>query len=235
MFEELKEGDLLHVRPWLNQFELREDAQSYLFIAGGIGITPIMSMMRHLSNQGKRNFQLIYCTRDETHTPFMDTLIQSDWSDRIRIHHDQGDPSRSIDLWPLLENPSGADVYCCGPNALMESVKDMTGHWPNECIHFESFGAAEQKHQESQAFEVVLNSSGKKIQVPAEVSILDALKANGVGVMSSCESGTCGSCRTGLISGEADHRDFVLMDDEKDHCIMVCVSRARSNHLVLDL
>jgi phthalate 4,5-dioxygenase reductase subunit len=84
-------------------------------------------------------------------------------------------------------------------------------------------------------FEVVLQSSGKVVHVSGEVSILDALRDHGVGVMSSCESGTCGSCRTGLISGEAEHRDFVLLDDEKDDQIMVCVSRAKTPRLVLDL
>jgi phthalate 4,5-dioxygenase reductase subunit len=235
MFEDLKSGDLLAVRPWLNQFELKENAKSYLFIAGGIGITPIMSMMVHLLSRGQRNFQLIYCTRDEGHTPFIETLSQPEWKDLVKIHHDQGDLTKSLDLWPILENPNGADVYCCGPTALMDSVKDMSGHWPNECIHFESFGTSEQKHEENKSFQVVLKSSGKTIEVPADVSILDALKANGVSVMSSCESGTCGSCRTGLVSGQAEHRDYVLMDSEKDQSIMVCVSRAKSPSLVLDL
>lgn len=235
MFEDLKEGDLLEARPRLNQFELRENAKSYLFIAGGIGITPIMSMMLHLVSQGKHNFKLIYCTRHESHTPFIQMLRQAEWSDRVILHHDEGDLSRSIDLWPYLENPNGADVYCCGPQALMESVKDMTGHWPNECVHFESFGAMEHMDHANTPFEVVLQSSGKVVHVSGEVSILDALRDHGVGVMSSCESGTCGSCRTGLISGEAEHRDFVLLDDEKDGQIMVCVSRAKTPRLVLDL
>jgi phthalate 4,5-dioxygenase reductase subunit len=155
---------------------------------------------------------------------------------RVTIHHDEGDPARAYDLWPVLEQPKGAHVYCCGPRGLMEAVRDMTGHWPSSAVHFEDFGiGGAQATADSRPFTVRLARSGRELTVPATASLLDTLRGHGVRVASSCESGTCGSCRTGLLDGEADHRDLVLAEHER-HCnIMVCVSRARSNMLVLDL
>ena len=108
-------------------------------------------------------------------------------------------------------------IYCCGPKGLMEAVQDMTGHWPTSAIHFEDFGAG-----------------GAAVEVAADTSILEALRAQGHRLPSSCESGTCGTCRMRLLAGEADHRDFVLSDAERQCEIMVCVSRARSPELVVD-
>ncbi len=117
----------------------------------------------------------------------------------------------------------------------MDAVRDMTGHWPSEQVHFESFGAPQVDPSDNETFEVVLAQSGQRLTVQKDQSILEVLRLAGVPVPSSCESGTCGSCRTPLLSGEVDHRDFVLMDDEYDSQIMVCVSRAKGPSLVLDL
>jgi phthalate 4,5-dioxygenase reductase subunit len=116
----------------------------------------------------------------------------------------------------------------------MDSVRDTSGHWPSGSVHFESFGVA-RAQAENKAFTVLLQRSGATIGVAPDQSILDALRACGHRVPSSCESGTCGSCRTGLVAGEADHRDMVLSDAEQKTQIMVCVSRAKSDQLVLDL
>jgi phthalate 4,5-dioxygenase reductase subunit len=126
-------------------------------------------------------------------------------------------------------------VYCCGPLGLMQSVRDMTGHWPSGSVHFESFGSVAKPGMENKPFRVRMLRAGTTVDVPAGQSILDALRGCGVHVSSSCESGTCGSCRTRLVAGEADHRDFVLADADRSTQIMVCVSRARSAELVLDL
>ena len=117
----------------------------------------------------------------------------------------------------------------------LDEVKDMTGHWASTAVHFESFGADTQLKSDDQEFTVRLANSGLTVRVGADQTLLNALRGEGVLVPSSCESGTCGSCKVGLLEGEADHRDFVLMDDEKNQHIMVCVSRACSEHLVLDL
>ena len=235
MVDNVQTGDLLPTLPWANLFELNETAASYIFVAGGIGITPILSMMRRLLSQGRTDFKLYYCTRDAAGTAFMDELHAPELAGKITVHHDHGDPAKALDLWPVFERPSNAHVYCCGPQGLMDSVRDMTGHWPSERIHFESFGVAQTGFAENKIFDVVLQKSGTRMTVPTEQSILEVLRACGHVVSSSCESGTCGSCRTGLIAGEAEHRDMVLRPDEHTHQIMVCVSRAKSTELVLDL
>ena len=154
---------------------------------------------------------------------------------RTIVHHDGGDPARRFDLWPLLEKPTGAHVYCCGPRPLMDEVRDMTGHWPSGRIHFESFVDGASPQRGDRPFAVRLARSGAVLEVPVGRSILEVLREAGHAVPSSCESGTCGSCRTGLVAGEAEHRDLVLFPDEHATQIMVCVSRARGGELVLDL
>ncbi len=235
MVDGVHEGDLLMASPWSNLFELQTKASEFIFIAGGIGITPILSMMRHLRRQGREDFKLFYFTRDLASTAFLAELHEAAQLDRVTVHHDHGDLSQAFDLWPIFEQPSKAHVYCCGPQGLMDSVRDMTGHWPSEHIHFESFGAAAVSAENNQPFEVLLHKTGERISVPAHQSILEALRACGHHVPSSCESGACGCCRTALVAGEAEHRDMVLRPDEHASHIMVCVSRAKSHELVLDL
>ena len=231
----VQEGDLLMASPWSNLFELQTKASEFIFVAGGIGITPILSMIRYLRSQGLEDFKLYYCTRDQASTAFLDELQVADMEGRVTVHHDHGDLNQALDLWPIFERPSKAHVYCCGPQGLMDSVRDMTGHWPSEQIHFESFGATAVSADSNQPFEVLLQKTGERISVSADQSILEALRACGHHIPSSCESGSCGCCRTALIAGEADHRDMVLRPEEHASQIMVCVSRAKSNELVLDL
>jgi phthalate 4,5-dioxygenase reductase subunit len=217
-----------------NAFELAGKASAFILIAGGIGITPILAMARQLNGEGRR-YKLYYLTRSAEHTAFLDELKGGDFAGKVVIHHDGGDPANGFDLWPVLEKPSGAHVYCCGPRPLLEAVRDMTGHWQPTSIHFESFvdaGAA--ALPEDRAFTVVLAKSGDRVEVPPGISILEAMRDHGHEAPSSCESGTCGTCRTRLLSGEVDHRDLVLMDDEKAGHIMICVSRARSPEIVID-
>ncbi len=234
MADLLAEGGLLKVSQPRNNFELDPRAKQVLFIAGGIGITPILSMMRHLKHLSTVPFRLIYCTRDEAHTAFLAEL-QEEFPGQVALHHDGGNPAHAPDLWPEFESPGTAQVYCCGPKGLMDSVADMSGHWPSGSIRFESFGVDASTLAPNTAFSVTLQKSGKKVTVNASQSILEALRASGLRVASSCESGTCGTCRTPLLAGEAEHRDMVLLDDEKARHIMVCVSRAKSVELVLDL
>lgn len=237
MADDVQAGDILAVSVPRNNFELHQRATRFLFVAGGIGITPVLSMMRHLKTQGNDNFKLIYCTRDAASTAFLDELSGPEFAPYVQIHHDHGDLNQAFDFWPVFESPSNAHVYCCGPRGLMDAVADMSGHWSPSAIHFESFGVDASTYAANTAFTVRLQKSGEVIAVGAEQSILEALRACGQNVTSSCESGTCGSCRTGLLGGEVEHRDMVLSDDEKASNIMVCVSRAKSPEaeLVLDL
>lgn len=235
MADDVHEGDVLSVSVPRNNFELHPRATKFLFVAGGIGITPVLSMMRHLKSQGNNQFRLIYCTRDPENTAFLDVLAAPEFSGQVQVHHDHGDINNALDLWPVFETPGNAHVYCCGPRGLMDAVADMSGHWPSGTVHFESFGVDASVYAANAPFSVHLERSGMTVPVTADQSILEALRGAGVRVASSCESGTCGSCKTKLLAGEAEHRDMVLGDEEKEDHIMVCVSRAKSAELVLDL
>lgn len=235
MVDDVRANDLLGVSAPRNNFPLHARATEFLFIAGGIGITPIFSMLQQLASRVECRFKLVYCTRDAGHTAFLEELGAARFAGRVQLHHDHGDLNQALDLWPLFETPGPAQVYCCGPRGLMEAVADMSGHWPSGSIHFESFGADATARASNSAFDVRLHRSATVLSVGAGQTILEVLRANGHRVPSSCESGTCGSCRTGLLGGEADHRDMVLGEGEKSSQIMVCVSRARAGELVLDL
>lgn len=235
--EGIKKGDLIAVSEPHNLFPLAPEAKEYIFIAGGIGITPILSMMRQLNATGDIPYKMYYLSRSPATTPFLQELSSPEFKDKVVIHHDQGDPGRSFDLWPVLEKSAARrHVYCCGPVGLMDAVRDMTGHWPTSAVHFESFSnPAAAPRPDDKPFTVRLARSGAVVSVPAGVSILDALREHGCRVSASCESGTCGTCRTNLLAGEADHRDLVLLEHERADQIMVCVSRATSPELLLDL
>jgi len=224
-------GAELPVSAPVNNFALTKSNAGYVFIAGGIGITPIMAMIRQLQADGGR-FRLYYCTRAADATAFRDELAVPALRGKVTMHHDGGDLAKALDLWPIVEKPQG-HLYCCGPRGLMQAVRDMTGHWSPSAVHFESFTDAAPR-PDDKPFTVRLARSGRTIEVPTGVTILEALRAGGLDVPSSCESGTCGTCRTALITGEADHRDLVLADDERARNIMVCVSRARGDELVID-
>ena len=207
----------------------------YVFVADEQGVTSILAMMRRLKAQGSHQLKLIYCTRDAQTTPYLVELTGAEFGSHVTLHHDDGDSNKAFDFWPLFETPTKAQVVCYGAQSLMDAVADMTGHWPTGAIHFENSALDATAYAANTAFTVRLHQSGLIIPVSAEQSILQALRASGQQVTSSCESGTCGSCRTGLLKGQAEHRDMVLSDAEKTSNIMVCVSRALSPELVLDL
>ncbi|MEZ5658680.1 MAG: PDR/VanB family oxidoreductase [Burkholderiaceae bacterium] len=215
-----------------NHFEL-EDAPAYLFIAGGIGITPVLSMIRHLmARPSVPPFTLVYCTRTVAMTPFRDELARLPAANII-VHHDHGDPAQAFDFWPLLETPDARHIYCCGPGALMESIRDMVGHWPAKAIHFEDFQPVSGLRDADQAFSVRFLDDAAPLVVPADQTLLQALRAAGMSVASSCESGTCGTCRLPYLEGQIEHRDLVLTEAERAHELIACVSRARGASLRL--
>ena len=178
---------------------------------------------------------LYYFTRTPSVMAFREEFAAKQFEGKVVLHHDNGDPDQAYDLWPVLEQQRGAHLYCCGPRALMDAVRDMTGHWPDSAVHFEDFVGASAPRADDTAFTVKLAKSGKQYQVEAHVSILDTLRKHGHTLASSCESGTCGTCRVRFIEGEPDHRDLVLSDAEKKREVMICVSRAKSPVLVLDI
>jgi phthalate 4,5-dioxygenase reductase subunit len=234
LIDSVKAGDDLMVAPPVNDFALPPRAQDFLFIAGGIGITPIMAMIREVQRQGKR-FRLFYCTRSPETTAFADELSAPEFKGLVTIHHDQGDPTCSLDLKPILaERKNREHLYCCGPRPLMEAVRHMTDHWSSTAVHFEAFSEAETHKAGDTPFKVRLARSGKVLDVPVTKTILEVLRESGLEVPSSCETGTCGTCRTKLLAGEADHRDLVLADHERKDQIMICVSRARGDEITID-
>jgi phthalate 4,5-dioxygenase reductase subunit len=233
LVDDVKEGDEILVAAPRNDFPLVPSPAGYTFIAGGIGITPILSMVRHLKSSIGPKFKLYYCTRSKEKTAFHQYLSAPDFRGQVVMHHDGGDLDKALDLWPVLENPRG-HVYCCGPRGLMDSVRDMTGHWNASAVHFEAFSDAEAHKANDRPFLVRLARSGGLVQVPAEKTILETIRAAGHDAPSSCESGTCGTCKTRLLAGEADHRDLVLMNSERNDHIMICVSRAKSDEITID-
>jgi phthalate 4,5-dioxygenase reductase subunit len=234
LIDSVKAGDEITVTAPVNDFALPQRAQDFLFIAGGIGVTPMMAMIRQVMAEGKR-FRLFYCSRSPETTAFRDELSAPEFKDKVVIHYDEGDASRSLDLRPILaERKNREHLYCCGPRPLMEAVRAMTDHWSPTAVHFEAFSEAETHKADDKPFKVRLARSGDVLDVPTDKTILEVLRAHGLDVPSSCETGTCGTCRTKLLAGEADHRDLVLAEHERKDTIMICVSRARSTDITID-
>jgi ferredoxin-NADP reductase len=230
---ELRPGALLTISVPRNNFPL-VDAGRYIFIAGGIGITPLIPMLRKASASG-RPWTLLYCNRREDAAPFL-TEIRSLGGDVVLHSSESGtrlDPAQR-----LAQVQQDTMIYCCGPERLMIAVEAATQDWPPGSVRFEWFRPRSRPSDEpSDSFEVVCQASGVTVTVPADKSILDALFEAGLDVPSSCQQGICGTCETRVISGEIEHRDSILSDSERaaNQTMMICVSRARGRRLVLDL
>lgn len=236
LIEDSKIGDMFAISAPINDFPLTGNPARYIFIAGGIGITPLYSMIQTLMQNGSKPWKLYYLSRYAGQTAFLEEFDAPELRGKVVVHHTNGEPGNKFDLWPVLEQPKGAYLYCCGPRALMEEVRDMTGHWSPSSVHFEDFGATDAAHRsDDEAFEVRLRGQDMVITVAAEQTLLEALEANGVTVPYSCESGTCGTCRCDLLEGDVDHRDLVLSEEEQGRYIIPCVSRALGKELVIGL
>lgn len=228
LHDRLAVGDILKASAPSNDFPLYEAGEANILIAGGIGITPIMSMAGRLAELG-RDYTLHYCARSEEEAAFLDEL-RARHRDRLKTHFDGGDAARGLDLKALLgARPPGAHVYVCGPIGLIRDTIAATADWPQGTVHYELFkGSAADLTAEhhDQPFDIVLKKAGKTFTVPADKSILAVLKAEGFKIKTLCTSGRCGTCRVGYLSGKVDHRDEVLDDDERQTFLQVCVSRA---------
>jgi len=233
----LAEGQPVRVRGPRNHFPL-VDAKRYLFIAGGIGITPILPMLAEVAAWG-RDWRLVYGGRTRSSMAFRDEL-ESRYPGHVAIYPQ--DEHGLLDLAALLAGPAAdADdtaVYCCGPEALLTAVEQHGTNWPAGALHVERFAPkAGAPGARREAFEVELAQTGTVLRVPAGRSILEIVEDSGVAVLSSCQEGTCGTCETVVLSGRPDHRDSVLTDEERQagDLMMICVSRSCSPRLVLDL
>ncbi len=225
--DELTSGAKVRIRGPRNHFPLRE-APGYLFIAGGIGITPILPMLRVADAEGA-DWRLVYGGRGRASMAFLDRLAA--YGDRVLVCPQ--DETGLLDLDTVLSAPgfAGRAVYCCGPEPLLAAVEERCA-----AVHVERF-AAKPFDGEDESFEVVLERSGQALTVAPGVSILSAVEQAGLSVLSSCQEGTCGTCETGVLEGEPDHRDSVLTAAERaaGDVMMICVSRSRRPRLVLDL
>jgi ferredoxin-NADP reductase len=231
--DELVEGARLTVRGPRNHFALLPAAR-YVFVAGGIGITPILPMLRAATQAGAR-WQLWYGGRRSSSMAFVDELAC--YGERVRLW-----PQDSHGLLPLddalADRTDDTLVYCCGPAPLLAAVEERCRDWPAGTLHVERFTPATAAHASGDVpFDVELARSGKTLTVAPGTSILETVEAAKVFVLSSCREGTCGTCETEIIEGTPDHRDSVLTDDERaaGDVMMICVSRSRSARLVLDL
>ncbi|MFR9805074.1 PDR/VanB family oxidoreductase [Pseudonocardia sp. RS010] len=231
--DKLAVGDTVTVRGPRNHFRL-ERAPSYLFVAGGIGITPILAMITRAHREGA-DWRLWYGGRRAESMAFQEELAA--YGDRVRFW-----PQDVHGLLPLDDVLAGLDadtlVYSCGPEALLEAVEARAVGWPTGVLHLERFSPKEVGEPvRRSAFRVVCEQSGVTVEVTPDRTILEALEAAGVFIDSSCREGTCGTCETDVLGGHIEHRDSVLTPDEQaaGDRMMVCVSRAFGDELVLDL
>lgn len=231
--EQLAVGNRLRVRGPRNNFHLVEEKE-YLFIAGGIGITPILPMIARCEANAVP-WRLVYGGRAESSMAF--TRVLAEHGNKVTFWPQ--DNCGIIDLEALLGTPrENVAVYCCGPGVLLDAVEERCQSWPTGSLHLERFRPkAGALNGENTAFEVELDEAGIVVAVNAKESIVDALKAAGIHVPTSCREGICGTCETGVLDGTPDHRDSYLTDQEKqsNEVMMLCCSRSKSGRLVLDL
>ena len=229
----LAEGSTVRVRGPRNHFPVSA-ARSYLFVAGGIGITPLRPMIESVHAAGA-GWELHYGGRSRACMAFAAELAA--FGDRV--HLAPSDEQGRLDLDAILGTPRpGTLVYACGPEPLLLAVEERCRAWPPGTLHLERFAAkaAETPDHES-GFDVVLQRSGRTLPVPPDRSVFEVVREAGVSVLGSCLEGICGTCETEVVDGEVDHRDSVLDDDEPatNEVMMICVSRCHSARLVLDL
>ncbi|MDQ8701368.1 PDR/VanB family oxidoreductase [Streptomyces sp. LHD-70] len=229
--EKLAEGTEIEVRGPRNRFPL-EPAHAYVFVAGGIGITPVLPMLRAAELSGAQ-WQLVYAGRSRASMPFLDEVERLGRSRRGRVTVIAEDESGRPDAAALFDGaPQAAAVYCCGPEGLMDAVAAALPH--GSTLHLERFTPAAATEGNT-AFEVELRRSGTTVAVPADETVLAAVREQLPNVAYSCEQGFCGTCRLRVVAGEVEHRDELLTDEERRDSMLICVSRARGGRLVLDL
>lgn len=229
----LTKGSTVSVRGPRNHFPLVA-AKRYLFVAGGIGITPLLAMIYEVEAVGAE-WELYYGGRTASSMAFLDELRA--FGDRVHVVPE--DELGRIDLASLLAEPRpNTLVYTCGPEPLLAVMEECCAGWPSGSLHLERFTARKTDEPVTESgFELVLQRSGKTLHVPPDQSVFDVVREAGVSVLGSCLEGICGTCETDVVDGEVDHRDSVLDEEERaaGESMMICVSRCTSARLTLDL
>ncbi|HEY1610697.1 MAG TPA: PDR/VanB family oxidoreductase [Paraburkholderia sp.] len=236
MHDAVSEGDAIRIGVPRNHFPVARHDAKPLFLAGGIGVTPILCMAEELADMGAA-FEMHYCARSKRRAAFVERIAASSWAASVQYHFD--DEHERLDLRTLLAN-AGANrhLYVCGPQGFMNAVLDTARSlgWSDDRLHYEYFAATDPAG-DGASFDVRLARSGRIVSIPADCTVTQALAAAGVDVPVSCEQGICGTCITRVLEGEPDHRDLFLSPQEqaRNDQFLPCCSRAKSRVLVLDL
>jgi tetrachlorobenzoquinone reductase len=232
--ENFRPGDILAINGPRNNFALNEAAEKSIFIAGGIGITPIMSMTERMSTL-KRDWELIYCARTRVDAAFEENLQK--FGSRVRFNFDAEPGGKMLDIAAVVRAaPQNAHLYCCGPLPMLSAFEAATAELPRERVHVEYFTAKEPPAVAG-GFKVVLAKTGREFTIAPGKTILDTLLDAGLDIPYSCMEGVCGTCETKVLEGTPDHRDLILTEEEHaaGKIMMICCSGSKSEKLVLDL
>jgi vanillate O-demethylase ferredoxin subunit len=221
--ENLSEGAIAHVSAPRNNLPIAGRAKRHVLVAGGIGITPFLSMARTLRSQGK-DFQVHYCAKSAEHAPLLSELVDICGS-RLRCWFSAGGLRFTPEA--IGELSSDTHVYICGPERLLDAVQAHLSEWPADQVHGEVFQATLDENFKAEPFEATIASSGQRLRVPADKSLLEVLRESGLTTSSSCEMGVCGSCECGYRDGVVIHRDKALPVTKRQDRMLPCVSRAR--------
>ena len=236
--ETLRPGDVITISRPRNNFALRESASHSVLIAGGIGITPLLSMIRRLKTL-RRSWELFYAARTRLTAAFLDELgaLQSDTDTNLHLNFDAEPSGRMLDVAAIVRSaPADAHLYCCGPVPMLKAFEAATADRVSEQVHVEYFKAKEKPAAEG-GFEVRLARTNRTIMVEAGKTVLDALLDAGIAANYACTEGVCGTCETRVLEGIPDHRDLFLKKEEQaaNTTMMICCSGSKSTTLVLDL
>lgn len=235
----LVEGDELEIGEPKNHFPLEKGARHSILIAGGIGVTPILSMAQFLKGVGA-SFEVHYCTRDRARTAFHERFVQNDLRDHSHLYFDSEAGSPKLNLTEILRVPHPAKhLYVCGPGGFINACLNAASSagWDDATIHREYFASQPDLVCVKGGFQIRLARSGRMVHVSPDQRVIDALGDAGVRIPVSCEEGTCGTCLTTVLEGEPDHRDTYLTRGERkaNDRFLPCCSRSKSPVLVLDL
>lgn len=245
--EKFQVQDLVTVGFPRNNFQLSSEARKHLLIAGGIGVTPMKAMAHQLAT-ADGEYELHYCAKGPEFAAFRSDFERMFKPGRVFFHFDGGNHVDGLNIASLLrEQPSGTHVYYCGPGGFMAACEKAAADWPRGTVHFEHFKPPVPVRPATSAtnevaeqpgppeFSIKIASTGLVFDVPANRTIVEVLADAAITVETSCEAGLCATCKVRYVSGEVDHRDYVLSDEEHAEFFTACVSRSKSPMLVLDL
>ena len=239
MHEKVQVGDLMEISEPRNHFALAHAATRTLLMAGGIGVTPILCMAERLASIGAE-FEMHYCTRSRSRTPFQDRIASSSFAAKVQFHFDDEEASQRIDLPSVLATPQpGTHLYVCGPKGFMDATLAAARNagWSADQLHYEFFASDVAPSDSDESFEVKLASSGRIVVVPQDQTVVQALAAAGIEIPTSCEQGVCGTCLTRVLEGVPDHKDLFMTPEEQalNDQFTPCCSRSKTRQLVLDI